>query len=203
MVPRENCWKVSKIFLTLFDNFWCFLLCTKIVENILDDFRRFLTFFDVAENCRKVSKTFLTLFDFFYVALSAGPFCNPLSFYRLSKLQEWPRQTKPKKGQFMNSSQRAFRNKSSMWIVLVLLRKNTRIDKHGRTSWTFRFGPFFGLVYWGDSWKFKAEVIRKEYLGSREGTQTFAHKTFSGRPGHRSSRSGIRTKRFMSLGFWG
>ena len=46
----------------------------------------------------------------------------------------------------------AFRNKSSMWIVLVFLRKNTRIHKNGRNSWTFRFGPFFGLVCRGDSW---------------------------------------------------
>ena len=33
--------------------------------------------------------------------------------------------------------------------------------------------------------------------------KTFSHKTFSGLPGHRSSRSGIRTKRFMFLGFRG
>ena len=46
----------------------------------------------------------------------------------------------------------AFQNKSSMWIVLVFRRKNTRIHKNGRNSWTFRFGPFFGLVYRGDSW---------------------------------------------------
>ena len=46
----------------------------------------------------------------------------------------------------------AFRNKSSMWIVLVFLRKNTRIHENGRNSWTFRFGPFFGLVCRGDSW---------------------------------------------------
>ena len=55
----------------------------------------------------------------------------------------------------------AFRNKSSMWIVLVFLRKNTRIHKNGRNSWTFRFGPFFGLVcrgnYWVKrDWKFQA-----------------------------------------------
>ena len=68
--------------------------------------------------------------------------------------QEWPRQTKPKKGQFMNFSRGAFRNKSSMWTVLVFLRKNTRIHKNGRNSWTFRFGPFFGLVCRGDSWLF-------------------------------------------------
>ena len=43
-------------------------------------------------------------------------------------------------------------NKSSMWIVLVFLRKNTRIHKNGRNSWTFHFGPFFGLVCRGDSW---------------------------------------------------
>ena len=35
--------------------------------------------------------------------------------------------------------------KFDMWIVLVFLRKNTRIHKKGRNSWTFRFGPFFGL----------------------------------------------------------
>ena len=46
----------------------------------------------------------------------------------------------------------AFRNKNSMWIVLVFLRKNTRIHKNGRNSWTFRFGPCFGLVCQGDSW---------------------------------------------------
>ena len=46
----------------------------------------------------------------------------------------------------------AFRNKSSMWIVLVFLRKNTRIHKNGRNSWTSRFGPLFGLVCRGDSW---------------------------------------------------
>ena len=36
----------------------------------------------------------------------------------------------------------AFRNRSSIWIVLVFLRKNTRIHKNGWNSWTFRFGPF-------------------------------------------------------------
>ena len=47
----------------------------------------------------------------------------------------------------------AFRNKSSMWIVLVFpKKKNTRIHKKGRNSWTFRFGAFFGLVCRGDSW---------------------------------------------------
>ena len=46
----------------------------------------------------------------------------------------------------------AFRNKSSMWIVLVFPRKNTRIHKNERNSWTSRFGPFFGLACRGDSW---------------------------------------------------
>ena len=49
----------------------------------------------------------------------------------------------------------AFRNKNSMWIALVFLRKNTRIHKNGRNSWIFRFGPFFGLVCRGDSWSFR------------------------------------------------
>ena len=48
----------------------------------------------------------------------------------------------------------AFRNKSSMWIVLVFPQeKHQKIHKKGRNSWTFRFGPFFGLVGRGDSWK--------------------------------------------------
>ena len=42
--------------------------------------------------------------------------------------------------------------KFDMWIVLVFLRKSTRIHKDGRNSWSFRFGPFFGLVCRGDSW---------------------------------------------------
>ena len=42
-------------------------------------------------------------------------------------------------------------NKSSMWIALVFPRKNTRIHKNGRNSWTFRIGPFFGLVCRGHS----------------------------------------------------
>ena len=42
--------------------------------------------------------------------------------------------------------------KFDMWIVLAFPRKNTRIHKNGRNSWTFRFGPFFGLVCRGDSW---------------------------------------------------
>ena len=60
--------------------------------------------------------------------------------------QESTRQTKPKKGQFMNFSQKALWNQSSMWIAFVFPRKNTRIHKNRRNSWTFRFGPFFGLV---------------------------------------------------------
>ena len=43
--------------------------------------------------------------------------------------------------------------KFEMWIVLVFLRKNTRIHKNGRNSWIFRFGPFLGLVCRGDSWE--------------------------------------------------
>ena len=54
--------KVSKNFLTFFDDFW--------------------RFFALRENCRKVSKIFLTLFDDFWRfltwPLSAGPFSNPL-----------------------------------------------------------------------------------------------------------------------------
>ena len=47
-------------FLTLFDDFWHFLPCAKIVETIFDEFWRFLTW-----------------------PLSAGPFCNPLTFINM------------------------------------------------------------------------------------------------------------------------
>ena len=48
LVPRENCRQVSKIFLTLSDDFWRFLPCAKIVEKCRKTFWHFLTFFDVA-----------------------------------------------------------------------------------------------------------------------------------------------------------
>ena len=57
MVPREICRKVSKNFLTLFDDFWRFLPCAKDVEK-----------------CRKTFWHFLTIFDVFDVA----PFHRPL-----------------------------------------------------------------------------------------------------------------------------
>ena len=45
-----------------------------------------------------------------------------------------------------------FRNNSSMLIMLVFKEK-IRIHKNGRNSWTSWFGPFFGLVCRGDSWR--------------------------------------------------
>ena len=46
-VPREKCRKVSKNFLTLFDDFWHFLPCVKIVEKCRKTFWHFLTIFDI------------------------------------------------------------------------------------------------------------------------------------------------------------
>ena len=46
-VPRENCQKVSKNFLTFFDDFWRFLPCAKNVEKWRKTFWHFLTIFDV------------------------------------------------------------------------------------------------------------------------------------------------------------
>ena len=46
-MPRENCRKLSKNFLTLFDDFWRFLPCAKIVEKYRKTFWHFLTIFDV------------------------------------------------------------------------------------------------------------------------------------------------------------
>ena len=47
------------------------------------------------------------------------------------------------------------------------------------------------------------QILTMKKKGAEKAHKTVAHKTFSGRPGHRSSRSGIRTKRFMFLGFRG
>ena len=57
--------------------------------------------------------------------------------------QEWPRQTKPKKGTKVRDVNRACFPKE----------KHQNSQKNGRNAWTFRFGPFFGLVCRGDSWK--------------------------------------------------
>ena len=48
-------------------------------------------------------------------------------FSEVCSPQEWPRQTKPTKGQFMNFSQGHSGTKIQCEIVLVCLRKNTRI----------------------------------------------------------------------------
>ena len=58
----------------------------------------------------------------------------------------------------------AFRNKSS-----TFLRKNTRIHKNGRNSWTLRFGPFFNLVWRGDSW-FSFDILSDSGQGLGRGT---------------------------------
>ena len=62
------------------------------------------------------------------------------------------RQTKPKKGQFMNFSRGHSGTKIRYVNRACFPKENTRIHKNGRNSWTFRFGPFFGLVCRGDSW---------------------------------------------------
>ena len=64
-----------------------------------------------------------------------------------------PRQTKPKKDQFMNFSRGQSGTKVRCESRMFSPRKNTRIHKNGRYSWTLRFGPCFGLVCRGDSWK--------------------------------------------------
>ena len=52
----------------------------------------------------------------------------------------------------MNFSQGHSGTKVQCESCLFSQGKNTRIHKNGRNSWTFRFGPFFGLVCRGDSW---------------------------------------------------
>ena len=71
---------------------------------------------------------------------------------RFSKLdQEWPWQTKPKKGQFMNFSQVHSGTKVRDVNRACFPKEQTRIHKKGRNSRTFRFGPFFGLVCRGET----------------------------------------------------
>ena len=58
--------------------------------------------------------------------------------------QESPWQTNPKKGQFTNFSQGQTGTRvRDVSFVLVFPRKNTRVHKNGRNSWTFLFWPFF------------------------------------------------------------
>ena len=56
------------------------------------------------------------------------------------------------KGRFMNFSQAHSGTKVQCESCLLFPKeqKNTRIHKNGRNSWTFCFGPFFGLVCRGD-----------------------------------------------------
>ena len=71
----------------------------------------------------------------------------------------------------------AFRNRSSMWIVLVFLRKNTRIHKNGQNSWTFRFGLFFGFVCRGHSWQkvvFRKILVSVKFVSTILGPQIAA-----------------------------
>ena len=61
-------------------------------------------------------------------------------------VQEWPRQTKSKERPIHELFTGAFRNKSSMWIALVFLRRNTRIHKKWAKFMNFSFWPF--LLVW-------------------------------------------------------
>ena len=47
---------------------------------------------------------------------------------------------------------RGFRNRSSMWTVLLFLRKKHQNSQKWVKFMNFAFGPFFGLVCRGDSW---------------------------------------------------
>ena len=99
----------------------------------------------------------------------------------------------------------AFRNKSSMWTVLVFLRKNTRIHKNRRNSWTFRFGPFFGLVCRGDSW---SEVCSLRHWGITKECQLHGmtchhHETGKSHPWTNTSAGGNFRRTFRTIGPYG
>ena len=92
MVPRENGRKVSKTFLTLFDDFWRLLPCAKTVEKCRKTFWHFLTIFDVfwrvpfppapfairwneniAHVMLPICKSFEIILKWIYVMQSTGP----------------------------------------------------------------------------------------------------------------------------------
>ena len=56
--------------------------------------------------------------------------------------QEWPRQTKPKKGQFMNFSQGHSGTRVQCESLVFLGKTHQNSQKRARNSWTFRFGLF-------------------------------------------------------------
>ena len=59
--------------------------------------------------------------------------------------------------------------KFEMWIVLVFQRKTPEFtQKWAKFIWTFRFGPFFGLVCRGDSWSFRSFLLRTNCSTPRE-----------------------------------
>ena len=66
--------------------------------------------------------------------------------------QEWPRQTKPKKGQFMNFSQGHSGTKVRYVNRACFPKEKTpEFTKKWAKFMNFCFGPFFGLVCRGDS----------------------------------------------------
>ena len=85
--------------------------------------------------------------------------------------QEWPRQTKPKKGQSWTFRRGIPERKFPMWIVLVFLRKkHQNSQKMGKIHELPWFGPFFGLVCWGgpnqrkaSSWTFRRGIPEQKF----------------------------------------
>ena len=89
-------------------------------------------------------------------------FCG-FTIERGSEHQEWPRQTKPKKGQFMNFSHGHSGTKVRYVNRACFLGKNTRIHKiMGEVHMNFSFGPFFLLVFRKapDTFNFLRHVMR-------------------------------------------
>ena len=72
------------------------------------------------------------------------------NFLKSCNAQESPRQTKSKKGQFMNFSQGHFGTKVQCESCLFSKGKTPEFTKMGKFM-NFRFAPFFGLVCRGDS----------------------------------------------------
>ena len=96
-------------------------------------------------------ETWLQQFDIVHVKIGRGRV--------VKSVQEWPRQTKPKKVSSWTFRRGIPEQKFNVNRACFPKEKHQNSQKNGRNSWTFRFGPFFGLVCRGDSWSVQTAYI--------------------------------------------
>ena len=121
----------------------------------------------ILRNSPRAPRMAFSLRERFFLKLGWSPgFC-----------QEWPRQTKPKKGRFMNFSQGGIpEQKFEMWIVLVFLRKKHQNSRKWAKFMDSSFWPFlwFGLSGWSPGfWYLDERFWAKIFLPIALGAQDF------------------------------